>query len=320
MLLKLLLKGGADPGACNRFLLFEAAEANHDSVEKVGLLLDDELDPSQYNKAGQTLVHIAAGAKPPRLDLLDLALKIGIDPNKQDKKGDTALHKVTKNYAERTVPWCASEQAMIRLLRRDKIDLNVKNAKKKTPLHNLVSLQSRYRYKQRPMAHVFQVAAKYLSPRLILMWQARGASFVQEEALLDSPLAKEEALLDSPLAKEEALLDSPLAKEEALLDSPLADLCRRRDGPQLFKYVSSKLNEGTTDWSKSIKYLLQAAVVDGTAEMVKVCYTIQITYVHVQQIYSMKTKRCLGKVPCMQTTLCDLQNVPCIGRVLPCMI
>ena len=138
MLLKLLLKYGADPKACSRYLLFEAAESNHNCMEKIGLLLDCHFDPSQENKAGRTLVHIAAGGKPPRLDLLELALDKGIDPNIQDKKGDTALHKVTKNYAERAVPWVASEQAMKRLLRRDHINLNVKNAKKVTPLHNLV--------------------------------------------------------------------------------------------------------------------------------------------------------------------------------------
>ena len=81
------------------------------------------------------------------------------------------------------------------------------------------------------------MAAKDLSPRLLLMWQAKQADFVK-----------------------------PDAKEEALLESPLADLCKRRDGPQLFKYVS---NQDTTQ-ECIIKYLLQAAVLDGTAEMVKV--------------------------------------------------
>ena len=143
ILLKLLLNDGVDPKACgSKYLLFEAAEANHDSMEKVGLLLDYQLDSSQQNEAGQTLVHIAAGGKPPRLDFLDLSLKKGIDPNLRDSKGDTALHKVTKNYAERTVPWMASEQAMERLLREDGINLNVKNAKGLTPLHNLVTILS----------------------------------------------------------------------------------------------------------------------------------------------------------------------------------
>jgi ankyrin repeat protein len=216
--LKLLLsKFEPDPEVCNK-LLFEATEANHDSVRKVELILDCLPEASQLNKAGQTLLHVGAGGKPPRLDVLELALNKGVDPNIQDRKKDTALHKVTKNYAERKKPWWDSRKAMELLLKQDSIDLNKENAKGKTPLHNLM-------------------AARDLSPGLLLMWQAKQAHFVKLDA-----------------------------EEEAVLKSPLADLCKRRDGPQLFKYVSNE--EVTQDCI--IKYLLQAAVLDGTAEMVKV--------------------------------------------------
>jgi hypothetical protein len=213
----LLSKFEPDPEVCNK-LLFEATEANHDSVRKVELILDCLPEASQLNKAGQTLLHVGAGGKPPRLDVLELALNKGVDPNIQDRKKDTALHKVTKNYAERKKPWWDSRKAMELLLKQDSIDLNKENAKGKTPLHNLM-------------------AARDLSPGLLLMWQAKQAHFVKLDA-----------------------------EEEAVLKSPLADLCKRRDGPQLFKYVSNE--EVTQDCI--IKYLLQAAVLDGTAEMVKV--------------------------------------------------
>ena len=146
VLLKLLLVKFETGPRAYRNLLFEAAEANHDSVRKVELLLNRlrRPDRSQLNKAGQTLVHIAAGGRPPRLDLLELALEMGVDPNVQDKKKDTALHKVTKNYAERKKPWLASRKAMELLLKHDRIDLNKENAKGKTPLHNLVNFHNKY--------------------------------------------------------------------------------------------------------------------------------------------------------------------------------
>jgi ankyrin repeat protein len=209
-----------DPGAYGK-LLFHAAEANHESVEKVKLLLDRLPEQcSQQNKAGRTLIHIAAGGKPPRLELLKLALKENIDPNLQDHKGDTALHMVTKNYAEQKNPWVTSRMAMQLLLKHGGIDVNKKNAKGKTPLHNLM-------------------VSRDLPPQLLLLWQTKKAQFVD-----------------------------PNAKEEDLLHSPLADLCKRRDGPQLFKYLSTQLDLDSS--MDTIKYLLQAAVLDGTSEMVKV--------------------------------------------------
>lgn len=102
MLSKLLLENGADPNACERFLLHDAVAANHDSLRKVELLVHFQVNASQENAAGMTLLHVAADGKPPKIDFLQLALKLDVDPNKQDRKGDTALHKVTKNYAERT--------------------------------------------------------------------------------------------------------------------------------------------------------------------------------------------------------------------------
>jgi hypothetical protein len=139
----LLSKFEPDPEVCNK-LLFEATEANHDSVRKVELILDCLPEASQLNKAGQTLLHVGAGGKPPRLDVLELALNKGVDPNIQDRKKDTALHKVTKNYAERKKPWWDSRKAMELLLKQDSIDLNKENAKGKTPLHNLVISQNQY--------------------------------------------------------------------------------------------------------------------------------------------------------------------------------
>ena len=65
----------------------------------------------------------------------------------------------------------------------------------------------------------------------------------------------------------------PKAQDDALLKSPLADLCRRRDGPQFFGYLSRQLDDEMKE--RCFKYLLQAAVLDGTAEMVKV-YTIVV--------------------------------------------
>ena len=84
------------------------------------------------------------------------------------------------------------------------------------------------------------MAAKYLSPSLLWMWHAKGATFVD-----------------------------PSEQGEALLESPLADLCRRQDGPRLFKYLSRGLEDEAKEGC--LKYLLLAAVLDGTAEMVKVC-------------------------------------------------
>lgn len=140
---KLLLDNGADPKATMRYLLHDAAEANHHSMEKVDLLIKHGLDASQENAAGLTLMHVAAGGKPPRLDLLQHALeeKSKVDPNKKDRKGDTALHKVTRNFAERTVPWKQSREAMELLLSQTDIDVNAKNAQGLTPLRLLVRLQ-----------------------------------------------------------------------------------------------------------------------------------------------------------------------------------
>lgn len=137
-LYKLLLDNGADPNAGRRHLLHDAAEANCHSKSKVKLLIDKGLDASQENAAGLTLVHVAAGWKPPRNELLEIALEKEVDPNKLDKKGDTALHKATRNYAERTLPWKASKKAIKRLLRQSGINVNVQNVQGLTPLRILV--------------------------------------------------------------------------------------------------------------------------------------------------------------------------------------
>ena len=143
VLSKYLLETGAVARPTS-YLLHDAAEANHDSLDKVRLLTDNgNLHPSQVNAKGLTLLHVAAGGKPPKIDLLVLALREGADPNKQDRNGDTALHKLAKNYSERTIRWKESEQSMKILLRHPDIQLNIENSQDLTPLRILVRNQPR---------------------------------------------------------------------------------------------------------------------------------------------------------------------------------
>jgi ankyrin repeat protein len=200
-------------------LFFEATKANFDRAAKVKLLSSSLPHPSQQNKAEQTLLHIAASGRPPKLDLLDLGLKLEIDPNIQDRKGDTALHKVIKNYAEQTTPWSMSEQAMNILLHAH-TNLNLENGRGKTPLHNLM-------------------AAKVLPHHWLLRWAKKGALFVKPN------------------------------EQKDVIKSPLADLCRRYDAQVLFKDISTFLPPDTLT-SQTIDGLLQATVLHGSAEMVKV--------------------------------------------------
>ena len=123
-----------------KYLLHYAATANHDYLDKVSLLIHSaKLDPSQANEKMMTLLHVAADGNPPKIDLLVLALEEGVNPNKQDENEDTALHKVTKNYTERTTPWKESEQAMELLLKDS--NPNLTNAQGLTPLGILVRNQ-----------------------------------------------------------------------------------------------------------------------------------------------------------------------------------
>ena len=166
VLSKYLLETGAVARPTS-YLLHDAAEANHDSLHKVRLLTDKRNPhPSQVDAKGLTLLHVAAGGKPPKIELLDLALKTGADPkkgadpnkqdrngdtalkkdaypNKQDRNGDTALHKLAKNYSERTIPWEESEQAMEMLLGHPDILPNIQNSQGLTPLRILVRNQPR---------------------------------------------------------------------------------------------------------------------------------------------------------------------------------
>ena len=141
VLSKYLLKTGADARSTS-YLLHDAAKANHNSLDKLRLLTQN-VDPSQVSEEGLTLVHVAAGGKPPNTELLLFVLEKGVDPNKQDVNGDTALHKVTKNYSERKVPWKRSEQTMKILLRHTEIDPNIANSRGLTPLGTLVRHQIR---------------------------------------------------------------------------------------------------------------------------------------------------------------------------------
>ena len=120
-----------------RPLLHNAANSKHDSLEKVEFLVSEGVDVSQTNGAGYTLLHVAAASKPPQLKLIEFVLlHEGVHVDQKDKKGDTALHKVVKNYADRTIPWEASEKAMKLLL--TKSSLNVANKKGFTPFRLLV--------------------------------------------------------------------------------------------------------------------------------------------------------------------------------------
>jgi hypothetical protein len=101
-----------------------------------------DTDSSQQNRKRtmSMLLHMAAGARPPRVDLLDLVLENtdNVDVNMQDRNGDTPLHKVTKNLVERTVPWKASGLFMHKLLNFPNIDVNIRNLEGFTPLRYLV--------------------------------------------------------------------------------------------------------------------------------------------------------------------------------------
>ena len=139
---KYLIQNGAHAGD-RKYLLHDAANANYDNLDKVLLLIHSaKLDPSQSNAEGMTLLHVAADGKPPKIDLLVLALEKGVNPNNQDvHEEDTALHKVTKNYTERTVPWKESERAMKLLLQDPKTNPNIRNAQGLTPFGILVRNQ-----------------------------------------------------------------------------------------------------------------------------------------------------------------------------------
>ena len=124
-----------------RPLLLDAANSKHDSLEKVKFLVSKGVDVSQTNGAGCTLLHVAAASKPPRPKLIEFALlNKGVHVDQTDKKGDTALHKVVKNYANRTIPWEASEKAMKHLL--TKSSSNVANKQGFTPFRLLVRYMS----------------------------------------------------------------------------------------------------------------------------------------------------------------------------------
>ena len=126
-------------------MLYDAVEANHDSLDKVRLLTHNaDLSPAQLNDKGMSLLSVAAGGKPPKIDLLVLALREGVNANQEDTNGDTALHKVTKNYSERTIPWKESEQALEILLRHPGIRPNIQNSQGLTPLRILVRNQIRH--------------------------------------------------------------------------------------------------------------------------------------------------------------------------------
>ena len=123
-----------------RPLLHDAANSKHDSLEKVKFLVSRGVDVSQTNGAGCTLLHVAAASKPPQLRLIEFLLSKDVYIDQTDRKGDTALHKVVKNYAERTIPWEASEKAMKVLL--TKSSSNVANKQGFTPFRLLVRIMS----------------------------------------------------------------------------------------------------------------------------------------------------------------------------------
>ncbi len=140
--LQLLLDKGAKPTVSSRHqpLLHDAAAAKHDSMKKIKLLVKTfkDIEISQTNSAGFTLLHIGADSKPPRMDLIDFALEKQVDISKKDKKGDTALHKVVKNYRDREIPWDTSEQVMELLLQRCNVSPNISNKQGLTPFTLLV--------------------------------------------------------------------------------------------------------------------------------------------------------------------------------------
>ena len=235
VLSKYLLKVGADASS-TRYLLHDAAKANHDSLNKVCVLMrDGKLDPSQVSAEGLTLVHVAADRHPPTIDLLDLALKEGVDPNKKDSSGDTALHKVTKNYSERTVPWKKSEQAMELLLRHPQIDPNIPNSRGLTPLGILV----------RNHARMYMCMGRALPVDLLWMWVKKdaGVTSIHESDLKES---------------------GPKCA--------FAEMSKRSDGHVLVKIFIEHL--GVDRVRQYLKYMLEAAVEKGTAKTVEVHTTV----------------------------------------------
>jgi hypothetical protein len=84
------------------------------------------------------------------------------------------------------------------------------------------------------------MAAKVLPHHWLLRWAKKGALFVKPN------------------------------EQKDVIKSPLADLCRRYDAQVLFKDISTFLPPDTLT-SQTIDGLLQATVLHGSAEMVKVC-------------------------------------------------
>ena len=188
------------------------------------------------------LLHMAAGARPPRIDLLDLALEDinNLDANKQDRNGDTPLHKVTKNLVERTVPWKASGLIMHKLLNLPNIDLNIRNSEGITPLRYLVRNRLLGCSMHRLIyCFALQMASRMSLPSSVLMaWLKHGADFSGGA--------------------------DPTCCKDALYTSPLAELCRRPDG----HYLLSRLD--SINYNSCLNYMLEAAVRDGSAIMVEV--------------------------------------------------
>ena len=248
LITKNLLDTGADAKAINH-LLHAAAKSNHDSLDKVILLTRyAALDVSQVNAEEQTLVHVAADGKPPNTDILLFALDEGVDPNKQDANGDTALHKVTKNYSERKVPWRKSVQAMEHLLRHRDMQPNIANFRGLTPLEILVKI-----------GYLYIPDSDWLTT-LLLQMSAKGSLPV---CLLETWLENGAEFTGGSHGKEPT---------KGGLKSALVAISRRPDGDSLIRSLIQHLKDDKL--RDYLKDMLEAAVADGSADTVEVRVTV----------------------------------------------
>lgn len=228
--------------------MHSAADANHENVAKVKALLSKGgCDANQKDQGGQTLLHKAAGGRPPRVEIMRLALHFKTDINKKDKKGDTALHKVATNYAGRNTEWKQSVDVMRRLLLHESIQPNIRNKKGLTPLQKLV-ISCLYLFQIAYCIYsVFEIvqfeAKRNLPESLVLEWVQAKADFTGREG------------------------DTTSMASHPLNRSPLEMLATRKDGPKLFKALSVPLKNVIL---VDLELMLEAAVKTGTADMVEV--------------------------------------------------
>jgi ankyrin repeat protein len=230
----LLDTGGNAKDTSIKYLLHTAAKSNHESLDKVRRLTSAGLDVSQTNAEGMTLLHVAADGKPPNIEMLLFTLNKGVDPNKQDAKRDTALHKVTKNYSERKITWTKSTQAMIHLLQHPNVDMNIKNAQGLTPLRILMSAKSR------------------LPDSLLSMWLEKGAKI----------------FTDATGGSHESRV------KKSGLKTSLVDWSRRPDYSSLIKILIPHLESYESVLKGYLNDMLEAAVADGSADIVGVSLTV----------------------------------------------